>query len=216
VAARPGPAFRLDTLLIRPARIVYREWELRRKRPGVVSFDQLSGTVLDLDLPSQGEPLRIEASARLMGEGALSARATVPLDAPDFRYDLAGRLGEMPAEAFNRFLTENESFRFDNGSVEEITVRQTVRGGRATTVVTPRYRDLSVEPTGDGGGVIGSATRAVEEFVTQAFGVRSRNPDEDGKKLRTARTLRRYDQISPWTQFIWIGIRDGLVEVMKE
>jgi hypothetical protein len=64
--------------------------------------------------------------------------------------------------------------------------------------------------------VIGSATRAVEEFVTQAFGVRSRNPDEDGKKLRTARTLRRYDQISPWTQFIWIGIRDGLVEVMKE
>jgi hypothetical protein len=122
----------------------------------------------------------------------------------------------MPARAFNRFLTENESFRFDNGSVEEITVRQTVRGGRATTTVTPRYQDLSIEPTGEGGGVVGSVTRAVKDFVAGAFVVRSRNPDEDGKNLRIARTVRRYDRASPWTQFLWFGIRDGLVEVMKE
>jgi hypothetical protein len=216
VAARPGPPFRLDTLLITAGTIVYREWELRRERPGVVSFERLSATVLDLDLPSQGKPLRIDASARLMGEGVLSARATVPLDAADFRYQLAGKLEKMPARAFNRFLTENESFRFDNGSVEEITVRQTVRGGRAMTTVTPRYQDLSIEPTGEGGGVVGSVTRAVKDFVAGAFVVRSRNPDEDGKNLRIARTVRRYDRASPWTQFLWFGIRDGLVEVMKE
>jgi hypothetical protein len=214
VAARPGPALRLDTVLVTRSRIVYRERELRRERPGEVSFDQLHAAVRHLDLPSRGEPLRVEGSARLMGEGPLTMRLAVPLDAPDFRYELSGKLGKMPLEAFNRFLTENESVRFDNGWVEEIVFRQTVRGGRARATVTPRYRDLSVEPTGEGGGVVGSVKRAVEDFVAGAFVVRSRNPD-DGK-LRTARTVRRWDPGLRWTQFLWFGLRDGLLEVVKE
>jgi hypothetical protein len=216
VAARPGSALRLDSVLVTRGTIVYREREPERERPGVVSFSRLRVTILDLHLPSKGKPLWIEASARLMDEGVLTARASVPLDAPDFRYELSGRLGKMSVKAFNRFLTENESFEFDNGWVEEIAFRQTVRGGRATTTVTPRYRELSIEPTGEGGGVIGSVKRAVEELVAGIFVVRSRNPDEDGKNLRTARTVRRYNPATGWTQFIWFGLREGLVEVVKE
>ena len=82
-------------------------------------------------------------------------------------------------------------------------------------IVTPRYRDLSVEPTGDGGGVIGSVTRGIEEFVAAAFVVRSRNP-YDGKRLRTGRTSRQYPRERTWIQFIWFALRDGLVAVIKE
>jgi hypothetical protein len=216
VAARTRSAVRLDTVLVSGGRIVYREHEPERGRPGVVSFEGLRATVLDLDLPSQGQPLRIEASARLMGEGVLSARATVPLDAPDFRYRLSGSLGAMPAEAFNRFLAVNEAFAFDDGRVEEITFSQTVRGGRARTTVIPRYRDLSVEPSGDGGGVIGSVKRAVEETIADALVVRSRNPDDDDEEPRVARTVRHYDPTSTWIQFLWFSLREGLLEVVKE
>jgi hypothetical protein len=216
VAARTSSAVRLDTVLVSGGRIVYREHEPGRDRPGVVSFEALRATVLDLDLPSEGQPLRIEASARLMGEGVLSARATVPLDAPDFRYDLSGRLGRMPAEAFNRFLSVNESFAFDDGRVEEITFSQTVRGGRARTTVIPRYRDLSVEPSGEGGGVIGSVKRAVEETIADALVVRSRNPDDEDEEPRVARTARRYDPTGTWIQFLWFSLREGLLDVVKE
>jgi hypothetical protein len=216
LAAGPGPALLLDSVVVSRGTIVYREREPDRERPGHVSFGSVRTTILDLHLPPRGRPLRIRGSAQLMGAGLLTVLATVPLDAPDFRYELAGRLKGMPVTAFNRFLAENESFEFDDGWIEGITFRQTSRGGRATTMLTPRYRDLSVEPTDDGGGVIGSVSRALNELFADAFVVRSRNPDEDGENLRTARTVRRYNPSQNWTQFLWLGLRDALEEAVKE
>jgi hypothetical protein len=216
VAQATRAALRLDTVLVRGGTITYRERKPETERAGVVSFEQVRGTILDLELPSRGEPLRIEASARLMGEGLLTARLSVPLDAPDFRYELSGRLGGMNAEAFNRFLSVNEGFEFDGGRVEEIELRQSMRAGRAGTTMTPRYRDLSVDPTGEGGGIIGSVTRGAREFLAQTFVVRSSNPDDADDPPRVARTARRYDATSPWLKFLWISLREGLMEVIKE
>jgi hypothetical protein len=216
VAGQTRSPLRLDTVLVSGGAILYRERKPKTERPGVVSFEGVRATIRDLDLPSTGEPLRIEASARLMGEGPLAARLSVPLDGSDFRYELSGRLGKMPAEAFNRFLSLNEAFEIDGGRVEEIDIRQTMRAGRARTTITPRYRELSVEPTGEGGGLIGSVTRGAREFLAQAFVVRSSNPAEEGDEPRVARTVRRYDPTNTWPQFLWFSVRDGLMEVIKE
>jgi hypothetical protein len=110
----------------------------------------------------------------------------------------------------------NEGFDFDGGWVEEIDIRQTMRAGGTRTTVTPRYRDLSVDPTGEGGGVIGSVTRGAKEFLAQTFVVRSSNPDDTDKPPRVARTVRRYDPTIPWLQFLWVSLREGLMEVVKE
>ena len=216
VAAQTRSALRLDTVLVAGATITYRERKAKTERPGVISFERLSATILNLDLPSRGEPLRIEASARLMGEGELTAAASVPLNAADFRYELSGRLGPMPVKAFNRFLSVNEAFAFDGGQVEKIEFRQTVRAGRARTTMTPRYRELSIQPTGDGGGVIGTVTRGAKEFLAQTFVVRSSNPDADDDAPDVARTTRLYYPRFTWLQFLWLGLREGLMEVIKE
>ena len=216
LATSTSRAFHLDSVIIGRGTIVYREREPRRERPGLVTFDSMRATILNLHLPSRGRPLRIRASARLMGAGLLTVQTTVPLDAPDFRYELSGRLRAMPAKAFNRFLAENESFEFDDGWVEGITFHQASRAGQATTTLTPRYRDLSVEPTDDGGGVVGSVSRGVNELIADAFVVQSRNPDKEGENLRTARTVRRYDPTQNWIQFVWFGLRDALKETLKE
>jgi len=216
LAANPGRALLLDSAVVTRGTIVYREREPDRERPGHVSFDSVRATILGLHLPSQGRPLRIRASAKLMNAGLLAVEATVPLDAPDFRYELSGSLRAMPVKAFNRFLAENESFEFDDGWVEGITFRQTARAGQAMTTLTPRYRDLSVEPTDDGGGVIGLVSRGANELIADAFVVRSRNPDEDGENLRTARTVRSYDPAQNWLRFVWFGLRDALKEALKE
>jgi hypothetical protein len=213
-AAGAVPALRLDSVLVSAGTIVYREREPESQQPGRVSFEAVQGRVLNLHLPSRGKPLRIEARARLMNEGLLTVEASVPLDAPDFRYQVSGMLGRMSAGAFNRFLAENESFEFGKGSVDGIEFRQTVSRGRALTTVTPRYHDVSVRPTSEGGGVVGSVTRAVKKFVANAFVVHDRNPDEDG--LRTARVVRHYDPAKTWLQFLWFGLRDGLMEALKE
>jgi hypothetical protein len=216
VAAQTKSPLRLDTVRVVGGAIVYRERKPETERPGVVSFERLRATIRNLDLPSAGEPLRIEASARLMGEGPLTARLSVPLDASDFRYELSGRLGKMPAKAFNRFLSLNEAFDLDGGWVESVDVQQTVKAGFARTTVTPRYRELSVDATGKGGGLIGSVTRGAKEFLAQAFAVRSSNPDDPDEEPRVARTVRRYDPTSAWLKFLWLSVRDGLMEVVEE
>ncbi|HEX2217574.1 MAG TPA: hypothetical protein VHG35_02140, partial [Gemmatimonadales bacterium] len=93
---------------------------------------------------------------------------------------------------------------------------QSVKNGRARTTVTPRYRDLSVEPTGEGGGIVGSVTRGIEDFLAGAFIVRSRNPEDEDEDPRLARTVRRYDRTNTWLQFLWFSLREGLLEVIKE
>lgn len=216
VAQGPGQALRLDTVVVRRGTIVYREREPKRERPGWISFDSVRATVLDLHLPPGEKPLKIVSGARLMNHGSLTVEASAPLDAPDFRYQLSGKLGRMPATAFNRFLAENEAFEVERGVVESVAFRQAARGGRATTTLTARYRDLSVETTGDGGGVIGAVTREVKEVLADALVVRSRNPEEDGDNLRTIRTVRRYERSQSWLQFLWLGLRDGLMATVKE
>jgi hypothetical protein len=216
VTQSPGQALHLDSLVVRRGTIVYREREPGSERPGRISFDSVRATVLDLHLPPRGKPLRIVAGARLMSQGLLTVEASIPLDAPDFRYQVSGKLGRMPAAGFNRFLAENEAFEVESGVIESIAFRQSASGGRATTTLTARYRDLSVETTGDGGGVIGAVSREVKEVLADALVVRSRNPEEDGDNLRTTRTVRRYERSQSWLQFLWLGLRDGLMATVKE
>jgi hypothetical protein len=216
VAAATSPGLHLDTAHVAESRIVYHEHHPARTRAGRVFFEAVDGHVTDLDLPSQGTPLRIEASARLMNKGRLTVHVTVPLDAPDFRFELSGKLGPMPAVALNDFLSENQPFKLHKGQVDGVEFRQVARGGSATTTLTPRYQDLSVTPSDTGGGVFTSVKRAMKKVWANTFKVRSENPDDDGKPPRTVRTRRLYDPSSSWVQFLWFGLRDGLrVVVLK-
>ena len=215
-AARVGLPFHVDTVLVTGGDIVYHERKPEKERAGRISFDSVHGRILDLNLPSRGKPLRIEARARLMNEGLLSVRATVPLDAVDFRYELEGKLGPMPATAINRFLEENEPIRLAKGQVDSVHFRQVVRRGRSETTLTPRYHDLSVESAEEGGGVIGSVKRGVVKFMANTFKMHDENPEDDGKRVRVAKAIVVYDPTKSWVQFIWLGLREGLkLTIMK-
>jgi len=215
-AAGVGLGFGVDSVHIIGSRIVYHERKPEREHAGQLSFDAVRGSILNLHLPSRGKALRIEASARLMNAGLLSVHATVPLNAPDFRFELDGKLGPMSAVAINAFLAENEPIQLQKGQVDGVEFRQLAVGGKATTNLTPRYRELSVEAVNRGGGVIGAVKRAFVKFAANTFKVRSENPEDHGKRLRTATTMRTYDPANSWIQFLWFGLRDGLkVAVVK-
>jgi hypothetical protein len=208
--------FKVDTVTVNGGEIVYLEHAPEKERPGRLSFDSVHGRILDLDLPASGKPLRIEARARLMNEGRLSVHATVPLDAKDFRYELEGKLGPMPATAINAFLGEVESMELANGQVDSIDFKQVVKRGRSVTTMTPRYHDLSIESAEEGGGVIGSVKREVVKFLANTFKVHDENPTDDGKHVRVANAIVKYDPTKSWITFIWHGLREGLkLTIMK-
>lgn len=207
-------AFKVDTAIVEQSEIVYRERKADRPRPGRVSFDSVRARIVNLHLPTSGAPLEIEAKARLMNQGWLEVKGSVPLAAPDFRFALTGQLGPMPATALNQFLAEAENIKFGSGQVDRIDFELKASNGFVVARVTPRYRNLSVDVTGKGGGVIGSVKRAVVEFAANAFKVRSDNPEGEGKAARSARASRPYNPEHSWIQFLWFGTRDGLKEVI--
>ena len=206
----------IDTVHIGGLEVTYQERKPEHERAGRVSLGAIRGKVLHLDLPGRGKPLRIDASARLMNEGLLSVHATVPLNAPDFRYELEGTLGPMQATAFNRFLAESGPIKVARGRVDGIEFQQVAARGRATTTLTPRYRDLSFESSDSSGGVLSSVKHAVVKLAASKFKVRSENPEDDGKKLHTAKAVRVYDPSNSWIQFLWFGFRDGFKAVVMK
>jgi len=115
----------------------------------------------------------------------------------------------MPAVALNAFVAENEPVRLANGQVDSVEFQVAAVRGRATTILTPYYRVLSVEAVNLGGGVIGSMKRVILKLAAK-IKVRSDNSGDSNKRLRTSQTERVYDPANSWIQFLWFGIRDGL------
>ena len=85
-----------------------------------------------------------------------------------------------------------------------------------TTVVTPRYRDLSVERSGEAKEPLGALKRAAEELIADALVVRSHNSEAEGDDVRTIRTVHRVDPTVGWFQVIWFGLREGLQKAIKD
>lgn len=211
-AQRSHPALRLDTLLIRDSRIVYMEQKPKHDHPGQLTFGQVQGRIVHIDVPSSGDTLAIDVSARLMNAGLLSAHATVPLDAPDFRFTLTGKLGTMPALVLNDFLQETEPMLLKGGTIDSMPFSITTVRGVAKTTLVPYYHDLAIDFTG--GGVGGFIKAGLIEFAANKFKVRATNPEEAGKPPRKATTSRTYDPMKAWLAFLWLCLRDPMMKTI--
>lgn len=213
-AQKVDPVVRVDTIVVDSSEISYQSRKPDRDRAGRIDFTSIALRISDFHLPSSGRPLAIDVSARLMGQGAMSVRATVPLDAPDFRFRLTGRLGSMPIGALNRFLAPTEPVEIKDGQIDSVTfTMNTIKGSNATTL-TPFYHDLGIDVTNRKGKVGGFIKAGLIELGANALKVRSRNPDSPKDRARTAKITRRYESSQSWISFLWFSLRDGLFKVV--
>jgi hypothetical protein len=207
-------AVRIDTVVVDSSELSYLERRPKRDRPGRLDFRALSAQINNLHMPSSGAPLTISLSALLMGEGNLAVKAAVPLDAADFRFTLTGRLGLMPAAALNQFLAETEPVELKSGQIDSVLFVMKVAQGVSETVLTPHYRSLGIDVTNPQGNVRGFIKAGLIEFGANKLKVRSSNPGSPGQPARSARVSRRYERTQSWISFLWLSIRDGLLEVV--
>ena len=211
-AQRSHPALHVDTLLLRESSIIYAERKAKYDRAGQLTFGQLQASITNLDVPSRGAPLQMDVSARLMNAGLLSARATVPLDAPDFRFKLAGKLGTMPAMVLNDFLENTEPMQLKGGTIDSMTFVINTTGGVSKTTLVPYYHDLAIDFKG--GGVGGFLKAGLIEFAANKFKVRGTNPEEAGKPPRKATTTRTYESSKAWLAYLWLCLRDPMMKTI--
>jgi hypothetical protein len=213
-AQEVAPAVRIDTIVVDSSEVSYSERKPDKERPGRLDFKSLAVRISDVHLPSSGPPLAIDASTRLMGQGVLSVHATVPLDAPDFRFALTGRLGPMPIGALNPFLTETMPVKIKDGQIDSVIFAMNATGGANAITLTPYFRDLGIDITNPKGNVRGFVKAGLIEVGANSLKVRSRNPDSPKDRPRTAKVSRRYEPSQSWISFLWLSLRDGLLKVV--
>ncbi len=216
-----APRFHLDTVQV-VGRMQYRERSDEAPRTGVVRFERVRVTMTNFSNDparmSDSTPLVIRADARLMGTGAFALNVRVPLLAPDFRMRYDGSLGRMPAPAMNPFIVGIAPMQFKEGRILGITFGATVTNGVARGQLRPRWDSLFVDITpnaGGGGGILGGIKRAVTKFAANEFVLKSENSDAGDDPPEDGAIVHRWIPRETVLQFMWNGIRDALLPLVK-
>src|SRR5262249_4377190 len=145
-----------------------------------------------------------------------------PLDASAFNMDLTGQIGPMDVTQLNRFIGHVAPVEIKSGRLDSVAFDITVRNGFAQGSVVPMYDDLALGVTGKGASgvlgkqnLIGKVARAVAEVAVNEFALRRANPDGD-QMPRAGRVTHAFSPDETLPAFLWNGIRDGLMEVVKK
>lgn len=216
----------VDTVLVRHGEIVYRERRAGRAQPGVLTFARLEVVALNLShfagRRTSADPMVLRATAYVQNLGRLDVRFVVPLDAPRFDLTFRGTLGAMPATSLNAFVQEIFPLRITQGRVVGISFSATVANGVLRGTITPRYNDLSVAVTRTGstgimggGGIFSGAARGIASFLGNWLIVRSDNPDGAGTTPRSGAIRHTFTPDETLPAFLWAGVRDGLLGVVR-
>jgi len=210
----------VDSVRLTNGKITYGELEPGKPLPGVVTFEGIEASILNLSNDpgrmSVEHPALLTASARIMGTGLLSTVFEIPLLSERFDMKYHGSLGPMPFTDFNRFAVPNSDVHFSHGDVLGVEFDATVTAGRAKGRVVPRYRDLAIGLDGKDQGIMAKFKRSIRSWVANKFVLRQDNPEHDGKgPLVTAAIDRRRGRSEGLFTFLWFTLRDPIRKVVK-
>jgi len=216
----------LDSLRVRNGEVIYREHAPGRDQVGVFTISRIEAVATNVShlvgRRTSGDPMTISATARVQDAAQLQVRVVVPLDAPRFSMALRGTLGAMPAAAFNSFVVQTQALQIERGRVAGVTFNVAVTNGVAAGTITPRFTDLSVSVTRRGSegilgnrGIFGGAARGIASLAA-GLALRQSNPDGPFDEPRVGTIDRTLTPGEPLIAFLWSGVRDGLLAVVKK
>jgi len=216
----------LDSLRVRNGAVVYREHAAGRVRPGVLTLSRIEAAAVNVShivgRRTSGDPMTLTATARVQNAAQLDVRFVVPLDAPRFDMTFRGTLGAMSAPALNPFVVETQALQIESGQVAGVAFSVAVRNGVASGTITPRFTDLSVSVTRRGSegllgsrGIFGGAARGIASFAA-GMTLRQDNPDSPVDEPRMGTIDRTFTPDEALIAFVWSGVRDGLLSVVRK
>jgi hypothetical protein len=216
---RVAPPLAIDSLDL-TGTVQYRERSATAPRPGVLRFTDVHVVMNDLRnirAPGRDTPTRVAITSRLMGAAPFRLTASMPLLDDAFTMTYAGELGPIAADALNPFLDGALGARFTGGRVRRIAFDATVQDGVARGRVIPRYEGLWVEVPGVArSGFLSGLKRAIAKFAANQFVIREDNLAGAAAPPRDGTIAHRWQPRETLIQFLWNGVRDGLLQVVRK
>jgi hypothetical protein len=216
VQGLPGPV-RVDSVRVREGAIRYEVTAADGVRPGVLVFDRIEATAVNLtnDRRRMTDSTRavVNVRARIAEAGMVTARLAYDLMAPTLTIAYLGSVGRMPLNAFNPLLVDLEGVRVTGGTLDTAWVAVEVVDDMARGRLTVRYHDLAL-------GLHDKATHErglgdhLRTFIGANFVLQAANPAVPGGEVREGALVRRRSPEVPLPRFIWETLREELKETV--
>jgi hypothetical protein len=139
--------FDFDSVKLMPSIIKYSELLGILDEPGYIEFTdlKLSGNRFsNLEEVYKKHQLIIDAEARLMGEGLLSAQFTFDLSSPLYQHNIKGLLGPMPIELLNPMIMKSAPLKVETGKLNIIEFDISFREEFARGEIAMNYENLKI------------------------------------------------------------------------
>ena len=176
----------IDTIRLVDADVRYSELAKGAARPGELTFEDLSGVVVnvtnDRERMTQETPVVVDVTGKLFGEGSVQARLAYPLLSPTLDFTLEASVGPMDMTAFNTFARNVVGVEVKKGRLDSLYMSKESKQGQASGRLYMRYRDLDFRIFDRNSGKE-MPWHTVAGFLGNLV-VRSNNPDKPGDEPR--------------------------------
>jgi hypothetical protein len=176
----------IDTIRLVDTDVRYSELAKGAARPGELTFEDLSGVVVnvtnDREKMTHETPVVVDVTGKLFGEGNVQARLAYPLLSPTLDFSLEASVGPMNMSTFNTFARNVVGVEVKKGRLDSLYMSKVSRRGQASGRIYMRYRDFDFR-------IFNRNTGKEMPWHTVAgfFGnlvVKSNNPGKPGDKPR--------------------------------
>jgi hypothetical protein len=206
---------RLDTIRIEGGRIAYSERANDGVRPGTIRFEDFSGELRDLSNlgDDRGTRSSLHMSTRINGEGTLVADMDYDMSTRGLNMSYRGSISPMSATLFNEVLENLSGVQIRRGMIDTAWFSIGVSSDSASGQLQLNYHDLSIAFQNKDTGRR-SLFDKLKSFVANAVRVRDSNPASDARAATVATIALRRPPDMPFFGFIWVSLRQGLMETL--
>jgi hypothetical protein len=216
----------IDSVILKHSNVMYRLRKSTRDEFGIVTFARLNALALDMNTSVAGatarQPMRLAITTWFQDSALLSTYFVVPLRARRFDMTYRGTLGPMRADHLNQLIEATTPIRIVRGDVVGLEFRATVSDGFTVGTITPRYSDFTLAVNREGstglaarGGIVGGFARTVASFTANWQRVHGWNPGDPRNRPRVGQIRHPFSTHEALPDYLWYGLRDGLMEVVK-
>ena len=205
---------RIDTLNITDGRMLYAERVKAGAAPGAVTISTLSVSAQGIDNTGKGS-IEVRAQGRLMEEGLIKVKMSIPLDPRGFSLRYSGSLGAMDLTRLNAFLEIAEKIRVKSGSVKELTFNIEVASRKADGRVDAAYQDLTLALRDKDTGSENGLKDQIASFLMNAFKIentKARNKSGAMGEGKVGYNIKPEDE---FMQVVWFSLRSGILSLIS-
>ena len=205
--------FVFDSVKLMPSVITYSELLAIFDSPGYIKFTDLKiagGKLSNIPEVVKEHPLNIEAEARLMGEGLLTARFSFNLNKPGYEHTVKGSLGPMNVVPLNAMIMKTAPLAVESGRINRLDFNISFNEEFSSGELFLEYNNLRIALLDYSGDEI--KKERFSSLLANSLKINSQN--SGGKDPKPVTISKERDEERSIINFWWKSLYSGIAKVI--